>query len=47
MGIGSGTGKDKAEIAAKAAISSPLLETSIHGAMGVIISISASPFIVI
>ena len=43
MGIGSGTGKDKAEIAAKAAISSPLLETSIHGAMGVIISISASP----
>jgi cell division protein FtsZ len=43
MGIGSGTGKDKAEIAAKAAISSPLLETSISGAMGVIISISASP----
>ena len=43
MGIGSGTGKDKAEMAAKAAISSPLLETSINGAMGVIISISASP----
>ena len=43
MGIGSGTGKDKAEMAAKAAISSPLLETSISGAMGVIISISASP----
>ena len=43
MGIGSGTGKDKAEMAAKAAISSPLLETSIKGAMGVIISISASP----
>jgi len=43
MGIGSATGKDKAEEAAKAAISSPLLETSIKGATGVIISISASP----
>ena len=32
MGIGSATGKDKAEEAAKAAISSPLLETSIKGA---------------
>ncbi len=43
MGLGSATGKDKAEAAAKMAISSPLLETSIKGAMGVIISISASP----
>ena len=43
MGMGSASGKDKAEIAAKAAISSPLLETSIKGAMGVVISISASP----
>ena len=43
MGIGSGTGKDKAENAAKEAISSPLLETSIKGAMGVIISITAAP----
>ena len=43
MGIGSATGKDKAEVAAKMAISSPLLETSIKGATGVIISISASP----
>ncbi len=43
MGIGSATGKDKAETAAKMAIASPLLETSIKGAMGVIISISASP----
>ena len=43
MGIGSGTGKDKAAIAANMAISSPLLETSIQGATGVIISISASP----
>ena len=43
MGVGSATGKDKAEIAAKAAISSPLLETTIRGASGILISISASP----
>ena len=43
MGVGSATGKDKAELAAKAAISSPLLETSIKGASGILISISASP----
>ncbi len=43
MGIGSGTGKDKAEIAAKSAISSPLLETSIDGARGILFSITASP----
>ena len=35
--------KDKAEIAAKAAISSPLLETSISGANGILINITASP----
>ena len=43
MGVGNATGKDKAELAAKAAISSPLLETTIHGASGILISISASP----
>jgi cell division protein FtsZ len=43
MGIGSANGKDKAELAAKAAISSPLIETSISGAKGVLISITASP----
>ena len=43
MGVGSATGKDKAEIAAKAAIASPLLETSIKGATGIVISFSASP----
>ena len=42
MGMGSATGKDKAQIAANMAISSPLLEASIKGAKGVIISISAS-----
>jgi len=43
MGMGKASGKDKAQEAATMAISSPLLETSIKGAMGVIISISASP----
>lgn len=43
MGVGSATGKDKAEQAARAAISTPLLETSIKGAAGVLISITASP----
>jgi len=43
MGVGSATGKDKAEQAAKLAISSPLLETSISGARGILINITASP----
>ena len=43
MGVGSAKGKDKAETAARAAISSPLLETSITGARGIIINITASP----
>ena len=43
MGVGSASGKDKAEDAAKKAISSPLLETSISGAKGILISITASP----
>ncbi len=42
MGVGRGNGKDKAEIAANAAISSPLLETTIQGAKGVIILVSGS-----
>jgi len=42
MGVGSAKGTDKAQLAAMAAISSPLLETSIAGATGVIISITAS-----
>ena len=43
MGVGEATGKDKAETAAKMAISSPLLETSICGSKGIIINITASP----
>lgn len=42
MGVGSATGKDKAEEAAKKAIQSPLLETSINGAHGVILSVIGS-----
>ena len=40
MGIGRGTGENKAEEAAKQAISSPLLETSIEGARGVLLNIT-------
>ena len=42
MGVGSAKGEDKAQLAAMAAISSPRLETSITGAMGVLVSITAS-----
>ncbi len=42
MGVGHASGKDKAEQAAQLAISSPLLETSIDGAQGVIINITSS-----
>ena len=43
MGVGRAAGKGKAEEAAKMAISSPLLETSIEGARGVLINITGSP----
>ena len=42
MGVGAAKGPDKAQLAAMAAISSPLLETSIAGATGVLLSITAS-----
>jgi cell division protein FtsZ len=42
MGVGVATGRDKAEQAARAAISSPLIETSMENARGVIISITGS-----
>ena len=42
MGVGSAAGKDKAEEAAKMAIQSPLLESSINGAHGVILSVIGS-----
>ncbi len=43
MGVGRASGIDKATTAATMAISSPLLETTINGARGVLINVSASP----
>lgn len=43
MGLGQASGPNKAEEAARAAISSPLLETSINGAKGVIVNFLSSP----
>ena len=42
MGVGRAAGKGKAEEAAKMAISSPLLETSINGARGVLVNVTGS-----
>lgn len=42
MGVGTASGREKAEQAASAAVSSPLLETSINGATGVLINITGS-----
>jgi len=42
MGVAYATGRDKAEQAAMAAVASPLLETSINGATGVLINITGS-----
>lgn len=43
MGIGVATGENRAVEAAKKAISSPLLETSIDGAQGILMNISGGP----
>ncbi|MFA6989059.1 MAG: cell division protein FtsZ, partial [Candidatus Gastranaerophilaceae bacterium] len=43
MGIGRGSGEGRALEAAKTAINSPLLETSINGASGIIINITGGP----
>lgn len=43
MGIGRATGENRAEDAARQAIHSPLLETSIDGAKGVLINITGGP----
>ena len=42
MGVGIATGREKAEQAAMAAVASPLLETSINGATGVLVNITGS-----
>ena len=43
MGIGSGTGENRASEAARTAVSSPLLESSIEGATGILLNISGPP----
>ncbi len=42
MGVGRAAGKNKAEEAARMAVSSPLLETSINGARGVLVNVTGS-----
>ena len=42
MGVGTASGREKAEQAAMAAVASPLLETSINGATGVLINVTGS-----
>src|SRR3989338_7464814 len=43
MGIGNGVGDNRAQMAARAAVSSPLLEVSIEGAKGVLFNIMGGP----
>jgi cell division protein FtsZ len=43
MGIGTGIGENRAQAAARSAISSPLLEVSINGARGILFTISGGP----
>ena len=43
MGVGEASGESRALEAAKMAIASPLLETSIKGAQGILVNITASP----
>lgn len=43
MGVGSAQGKDRATEAAKLAISSPLLETTIEGASRILVNVKSSP----
>jgi cell division protein FtsZ len=42
MGLGSGSGEDRADIAAKFATSSPILDIDLRGAKGVLLSIASS-----
>src|SRR5204862_8174135 len=43
MGIGSASGEDRATEAARSAVSSPLLESSIDGATGILLNITGGP----
>src|SRR6266540_3706133 len=43
MGIGTASGENRATEAARAAVSSPLLESSIEGATGILLNVTAGP----
>jgi cell division protein FtsZ len=43
MGIGTASGENRAAEAARAAVSSPLLETAIDGATGILLNITGGP----
>ncbi len=43
MGIGEGRGDDRAATAARAAINSPLMESTMHGAKGVLFNVTGGP----
>jgi cell division protein FtsZ len=43
MGIGSGSGEGRATAAARQAVSSPLLESSIEGATGILLNVTGGP----
>ena len=43
MGIGAGVGENRAQAAARGAISSPLLEVSIEGARGILFTVTGGP----
>jgi cell division protein FtsZ len=43
MGIGTGVGDNRAQMAARAAVASPLLEVSIEGAKGILFNITGGP----
>src|SRR5438045_894920 len=43
MGIGTASGENRAAEAARAAVSSPLLETTIEGATGILLNLTAGP----
>jgi cell division protein FtsZ len=43
MGIGTGTGENRSSEAARTAVSSPLLESSIEGATGILLNITGPP----
>ncbi len=43
LGIGTGVGENRAQVAAKAAVSSPLLDISVEGAKGILFNITGGP----